>query len=124
VKDAAKRAAERGVKVYTVGIGTAEGELIPLDKGGFVKDRKGQVVKSRLDETTLQDVATETGGAAVLHRTSVLYPEAALRQKVAGTVTVEVTLDGSGNVAVCGVNRRCYWLSHKRCGRFSCERRT
>ena len=38
------------MKVFTVGIGTAEGELIPVEAGGFVKDRKGQVVKSRLDE--------------------------------------------------------------------------
>jgi len=62
VKDAAKRAADRGVKVYTVGIGTAEGELIPGESGGFLKDRKGQVVKSRLDEETLKQVAVDTGG--------------------------------------------------------------
>ena len=62
VKEAAKRAAERGVKLYTVGIGTAEGELIPEESGGFVKDRRGQVVKSRLDEETLQQVAVDTGG--------------------------------------------------------------
>ena len=62
VKEAAKRAADRGVKVYTVGIGTAEGELIPGESGGFVKDRKGQVVKSRLDEDTLKEVAVDTGG--------------------------------------------------------------
>src|SRR5262249_9170053 len=55
-KDAAKRAAERGVKVYTIGIGTPEGELIPSESGGFVKDRKGQVVKSRLDEETLKAI--------------------------------------------------------------------
>jgi Ca-activated chloride channel family protein len=61
VKDAAKRAGERGVKVYTVGIGTAEGELIPAESG-FVKDRSGQVVKSRLGEESLKEIAVETGG--------------------------------------------------------------
>ena len=54
VEAAAARAAERGVKIYTVGIGTSEGELVPLGHGqGFVKDREGQVVKSRLDEEAL-----------------------------------------------------------------------
>ncbi len=62
VKEATKRAQERGVKIYTVGIGTAEGELVPADAGGYVKDRKGQVVKSRLDEDTLKQIATDTGG--------------------------------------------------------------
>jgi Ca-activated chloride channel family protein len=54
--------------VYTVGFGTADGELIPLEGGGFVKDRAGQVVKSRLDEETLQQVAVDTGGV-YLHAT-------------------------------------------------------
>jgi Ca-activated chloride channel family protein len=63
--DAAKRAQERGVKVYTVGIGTPDGELIPVAGGGFLKDRAGNVVKSRLDETTLQNVAVESGGVYV-----------------------------------------------------------
>jgi Ca-activated chloride channel family protein len=62
VEDAIKHATERGVKVYTVGIGTAEGELIPIEGGGYLKDRKGQVVKSRLDEETLKKIAIDTGG--------------------------------------------------------------
>jgi len=62
VKEAAKRAADRGVKVYTVGIGTTEGELIPADGGSWLKDRAGQVVKSRLDEETLKQIAVDTGG--------------------------------------------------------------
>jgi len=62
VDDAVKRATERGVKIYTVGIGTAEGELIPVEGGGYLKDRKGQVVKSRLDEETLKKIALDTGG--------------------------------------------------------------
>jgi Ca-activated chloride channel family protein len=68
VDDAAKEAADRGVKIYTVGIGTAEGDLIPVTVDGqqnFLKDRRGQVVKSRLDEETLQKIATTTGGAYV-----------------------------------------------------------
>ncbi len=70
--DAIKQATERGVKIYTVGIGTTEGELIPLEQGGFVKDRNGNVVKSRLDETTLQKIANDTGGA-YLHATDTAF---------------------------------------------------
>ena len=49
-----------------MGVGTPSGELIPLasgkNGGAFVKDEKGQVVKSRLDETMLQKIAEATGG--------------------------------------------------------------
>jgi Ca-activated chloride channel family protein len=55
-------AKERGVRIFTVGIGTPEGELIPGAAGGFLKDRQGQVVKSRLDEATLERIAVDTGG--------------------------------------------------------------
>ncbi len=62
----AQRAAERGIKVYTVGVGSPAGELIPIAKEGggteFVKDPSGQFVKSRLDEATLRKVAETTGG--------------------------------------------------------------
>jgi Ca-activated chloride channel homolog len=64
-EDTAKKAAEDGVKIYTVGIGTTEGDLLPLAGGGFVKDRHGQVVKSRLDEDTLEKIALASGGAYV-----------------------------------------------------------
>ena len=53
------------MKIFTIGIGTAEGDLLPLGKDGFVKDRSGQVVKSRLNEDTLKDIALTTGGAYV-----------------------------------------------------------
>ena len=64
---AAEKATEHGVKIYTVGIGTPEGELVPLPgaASGYVKDRKGQVVKSRLNEDLLRDIALNTGGAYV-----------------------------------------------------------
>ncbi len=63
---AAREAAQKGMTLYTVGVGTPAGELIPLKKTGegahFVKDAKGQVVKSRLDEKMLQNIAQATGG--------------------------------------------------------------
>lgn len=62
---AVARATERGVRIFTVGIGTTEGELIPGERGGFFKDRKGQVVKSRLDRDTLERIAVDTGGVSL-----------------------------------------------------------
>jgi Ca-activated chloride channel family protein len=61
----AKKAADAGVKIFTVGVGTAQGSLIPLEgqgEAGFVKDAKGQVVKSKLDENRLREIAQATGG--------------------------------------------------------------
>jgi Ca-activated chloride channel family protein len=63
---AARAAAKAGVKIFTVGVGTASGELIPVpsDGGGteFIKDDSGQFVKSHLDETMLKKIAEATGG--------------------------------------------------------------
>ncbi|MBM4154128.1 MAG: VWA domain-containing protein [Lentisphaerae bacterium] len=58
---------EKDIKVFAVGVGTPEGELIPAEKvpGGFLKDRQGNVVKSALREDTLAKLATTTGGAYV-----------------------------------------------------------
>ncbi len=62
----AKMAADSGVRIFTVGIGTPEGSLIPLPAAGggtsFVKDASGQVVKSKLDEGRLREMAQVTGG--------------------------------------------------------------
>jgi TonB family protein len=44
-------------------------------------------------------VTVDTGAAALLHRAPVHYPESAQKKGIQGTVTVEATLDGSGNVS-------------------------
>jgi len=58
-----------GIKVFAVGVGTPEGDLIPLtDSNGnsyYLKDRNGNVVKSRLREDHLQRLAEATGGIYV-----------------------------------------------------------
>jgi len=59
----AKKAEEAGVKIFTIGVGTTQGSLIPLEQeGGFVKDAKGEVHKSKLDENRLREIAQATGG--------------------------------------------------------------
>lgn len=64
---AAKAAAEAGVKLYTIGLGTPQGEVIRERNPdgslkGFKKDEKGETVVSRLDEATLAEMARLTGG--------------------------------------------------------------
>jgi len=64
--DAAREAAKDGMVIYTVGVGTSAGGLIPVPNGNggtdFVKDDTGQFVKSHLDENTLSQIAQVTGG--------------------------------------------------------------
>jgi len=63
--EAAKKAADEGVRIYTIGLGTRSGELIPVRDAagaGYKKDRQGNPVKSSLDEATLEKIALATGG--------------------------------------------------------------
>ena len=63
---AASMAKEQAIVVYTVGVGKKDGSYIKVkDESGnevLLKDRQGQVIKSRLDEITLNKIALETGG--------------------------------------------------------------
>jgi len=66
VLEAAKEAAQKGVRIYTIGVGSTKGELIriPDGKGGYAvkRDQNGEPVLSRLDVTTLQKISAETSG--------------------------------------------------------------
>ena len=67
--EAAKLAAEKGIKIYCIGIGTPDGSPIRIaGKGGkkmYLKDAKGNLVLSKLDENTLKKIALITGGAYI-----------------------------------------------------------
>ena len=60
----AKRAAEQGIRIYTIGIGTPEGAPIEID-GEFIRDEQGEMVVSKLNEEMLTQIADLTGGAYV-----------------------------------------------------------
>jgi Ca-activated chloride channel homolog len=62
----AAKAAQTGIRLFTIGIGTAQGELVPQGEGranaGFFKDEEGNVVQSHLNETLLREIAEKGRG--------------------------------------------------------------
>lgn len=62
--DAAKRAAEQGIKIFAIGIGTPEGAPVKVD-GEFIKDEDDQMVVSRLNEELLQQITAATDGGYI-----------------------------------------------------------
>ena len=67
VMAAAEEAKAAGVLIFPIGLGSVEGELIPMPKGErkdgrFKQDEKGEFVVTKRDDSTLESVARLTGG--------------------------------------------------------------
>lgn len=61
--ETAKAAREKGILVYTIGMGSPRGSLIPLSNAsGFVKDNNGNPVTSRMNPEMLASIAQAGGG--------------------------------------------------------------
>ncbi len=64
--EAAKKAADEGLKIYTVGIGSEKGTPIPIKKGSgnvvYKKDKSGNLVMTRLNPLILEKIALEGKG--------------------------------------------------------------
>jgi len=90
----ARQAEKEGVKIFCIGIGTSQGELIPLVDGSgkksFLKDKQGNVVKSRLNERILRDIALTTGGAYVRSRGAEFGLDLIYEQKLSGMEKREI----------------------------------
>ena len=65
----AEEAAEQGIRIFTVGVGDVKGGPIPIKRNGVVlnykKDNQGETVITRLNETTLKDIAAEANGVYI-----------------------------------------------------------
>ena len=64
-EEAARKAAKAGIRIFTIGIGTQEGSILPgqFPGEGNKKDIRGQIVISRLNESLLKEIARLVGGA-------------------------------------------------------------
>lgn len=65
--DKAKKAAENGLSIFTIGVGSVEGGFIPMDYGNredYLRDETGQIVRTKVNFTLLKEMAEATGGLA------------------------------------------------------------
>ncbi|GGW58336.1 BatB protein [Winogradskyella epiphytica] len=64
--DVAEEASEEGIRILTIGVGQTKGGPIPIKRNGvvlnYMKDKDGETVITRLDETTLKNIAKEANG--------------------------------------------------------------
>lgn len=91
----AKRAADMGVRVFTIGVGSVEGKFIPLPDGGYITDAEGNNVVTRLDDKTLQKIA-DAGNGVFVHSSNVefgLEPIIEEIQKMEDEVMTTVTYE-------------------------------
>ena len=63
--EAAKRAAEKGVRIFCIGVGTSAGAPIPAKNGGFAKDDSGNIVVTKPDTALLEKISALTDGRFV-----------------------------------------------------------
>jgi len=104
----AKNLATNGVVIFTVGVGTPAGkEIQTVNAAGqmeLVRDAHGEIVHSRLDETTLREIAQATGGS--------YYPLGTLGEGLAKVRSAIHTLDTAGGLRQSAKNGvdRFHWF--------------
>lgn len=105
---AAKNLATNNVVIFTIGVGTPAGKDIqyrnPAGRMELVRDAQGNVVRSRLDEKTLREIAGATGGS--------YYPLGALGEGLTKVRTAIHTLDSAGGQRQSAKNgvERFHWF--------------
>lgn len=84
----AEEAKKKGIIICCIGIGTKEGELIFVQKEDgtkeFLKDDQGNAVKSRLNESVLQNVSRTSSGAYIRATNTEFGLERLYRDKLSG----------------------------------------
>lgn len=82
--EAAKQAAQAGVRIYAIGIGSEAGAPIRDAQGKLREDAQGAKILTRLDATTLRQIADATGGLAFVSPEGSLLDTRPLVEQLAG----------------------------------------
>ena len=69
IEEIARQAAQEGIRIVTIGVGTEKGGPIPIKENGLVqsykKNTQGETVITRLDPGTLEEIAAAANGAYI-----------------------------------------------------------
>ncbi|MGA6926845.1 MAG: VWA domain-containing protein [Desulfosarcina sp.] len=96
--EAAESLKEKSIKLFCVGVGGTDGVPIPEAASGFKKDTAGQIVLSRLDESTLKRMAVVTGGTYVRSVAGDMDLEAIYTQEIRRTMEADALTAGRKQV--------------------------
>ncbi|TPN84061.1 vWA domain-containing protein [Aquimarina algicola] len=69
IKEIAEEASKEGIKIFTIGVGSEKGGPIPIKRNGvtqsYKKNSQGTTVITKLNPTTLQEIASEANGTYI-----------------------------------------------------------
>jgi len=69
IEEVLSEAKEKGIRIFTIGVGTQKGGTIPIKRNGvtqsYKKDNNGETVITRLDAATLEEIAEEANGVYI-----------------------------------------------------------
>ncbi|MCR5313935.1 MAG: VWA domain-containing protein, partial [Bacteroidaceae bacterium] len=88
--EAAKLARDKGIKIFVLSVGTREGGLIPLNIGGYKKDKNGNVVTTRLNEEIGQNIA-KAGNGMYIHVDQTGQAQSILEEEISKMQKEDIT---------------------------------
>lgn len=88
-EEAAKNASSKGIKLIMLGVGSTEGGLIPMPDGSVLKDDKGEVVRTKLNEQMCKDIAS-AGKGTYIHVDNALEVDAMLEKELSSLQKGEI----------------------------------
>ena len=94
----AKEMAKEDIKIFCIGVGDLAGAPIPDKDGGFIKDAKGNIILSKVDEKGLEKIADLTGGFYVRSVAGDMDLDMIYKDKILGTMERKTLTSGKKRV--------------------------
>ncbi len=98
VEQMAKEMAKEDIKIFCIGVGDLAGAPIPDKEGGFIKDARGNIILSKVDEKGLKKIADLTGGLYVRSVAGDMDLDMIYNDKILGTMERKTLTSGKKRV--------------------------